>query len=131
MEATSTIEINEWPMRRPETMLVSARLRVQTRMRDFWELIKPRMNFLVLVTTLVGYYMATRGSILWGRCISTLVGTALVAAGASVLNQVAERRFDAIMPRTAHRPLPAGRVRPIEAWLFGVVLSVSGTALLA
>src|ERR1700683_440074 len=117
-------------MRRPEAMLASPRLRAQTRMRDFWELTKPRMNFLVLVTTLVGYYMGTRGSILWGCCISTLVGTALVAAGASVLNQVMERRFDAIMPRTAHRPLPEGRVRPIEAWLFGITLSITGTALL-
>jgi len=89
------------------------------------------MNFLVLVTTMVGYYMAARGSAQWGRFLSTLLGTALTAAGASVLNQVMERRFDALMPRTARRPLPQGRVRPIEAWLFGILLSIVGTALLA
>jgi heme o synthase len=131
VEATSTIEIDEWPMHRPEVNLASARLRMQTRIKDFWELTKPRMNFLVLMTTLVGFCMASRGSIQWGRCISTLIGTALVAAGASILNQVMERRFDAIMPRTAHRPLPAGRVRSIEARLYGIALSISGTALLA
>jgi protoheme IX farnesyltransferase len=130
VEATSTIEIDEWPMHRPKAALASAGLRAQSRMKDFWELTKPRMNFLVLVTTMAGYYMATRGSIQWSRCLSTLVGTALVAAAASVLNQVMERRFDAVMPRTAHRPLPARRVRPIEAWLFGIALSIIGTALL-
>ena len=131
MEATSTIEMDPWPMHRSDAILASARLPSHTRMKDFWELTKPRMNFLVLVTTLVGYDMATRGSIQWSRCLSTLVGTALVAAGASILNQVLEYRFDAIMPRTAHRPLPTGRVRPIEARLCGIALSISGTAFLA
>jgi len=98
---------------------------------DFLELTKPRMNFLVLVTTMVGYYMASRGWNEWGRFISTMLGTALTAAGASVLNQVAERKFDALMPRTADRPLPARRVRPIEAWLFGAGLAIKGLAILA
>jgi protoheme IX farnesyltransferase len=62
--------------------------------------------------------------------VATLFGTGLIAAGASVLNQVAEREFDALMPRTANRPLPAGRVRPIEAWLFGAALAISGTVML-
>jgi protoheme IX farnesyltransferase len=63
--------------------------------------------------------------------IATLLGTGLTAAGASVLNQVIERKFDALMRRTANRPLPAGRVCPGEAWFFGVVLSAGGTAVLA
>jgi heme o synthase len=131
VEATSTIKIDEWPVPRPNAIHVTKRNHIHLRIKDFWSLTKPRMNFLVLVTTAVGYYMAARGSLLWGRLLPTLLGTALTAAGASVLNQVLERRFDALMPRTARRPLPQGRVRPIEAWVFGIALSVSGTALLA
>jgi protoheme IX farnesyltransferase len=78
-----------------------------TRLKDFWDLAKPRMNVVVLVTTVAGYYLAAR-SIEWGRVIPTLLGTGLAAAGASVLNQLMERHFDALMPRTADRPLPAG-----------------------
>src|SRR4029434_4769521 len=52
-------------------------------------------------------------------------------AGASVLNQVMEREFDALMPRTADRPLPSGRIRPSDALLFGLVLAIAGVALLA
>ena len=104
---------------------------IQARLTDYYELTKPRMNFLVVVTTMVGYYMAAHGWSDWGRVIYTLVGTALTAAGSSVLNQVVERRFDSLMNRTKNRPLPAGRVRLGEALLFAAALSVSGIAMLA
>jgi protoheme IX farnesyltransferase len=58
-----------------------------TKLKDFRDLTKPRMNVVVLVTTVAGYYLATR-SIEWGRVIPTLLGTGLAAAGASVLNQL-------------------------------------------
>ena len=103
-----------------------------SRLADFYELTKPRMNFLVLVTTMVGFYMALRqGWQGWGLMLHTLVGTALAAAGASVLNQYVEREHDAKMNRTAGRPLPAGRVAPLEALLFGVTLGASGVLYLA
>jgi protoheme IX farnesyltransferase len=89
------------------------------------------MNVVVVVTTLAGYYLADQKPVDWGRLVLTLVGTALAAAGASVLNQVMERRFDALMPRTADRPLPGGRIRPSEACLFGIVLAVASISLLA
>ncbi len=97
------------------------------RIADFVALTKPRMNFLVVVTTGVGYFMAARGSGEWGRLINTLVGTALTAAGASVLNQYSERELDSRMVRTQDRPLPAGRVMPIEALIWGVLLATVGT----
>ncbi len=104
----------------------------RSRAGEFYELTKPRMNFLVVVTTMVGYYMAARGlTDDWVRLIHTLLGTALTAAGASVLNQYVERDLDALMPRTANRPLPAGRVTALEALAFGVLLSVCGTVYLA
>src|SRR4051812_27811586 len=64
------------------------------RWADYYELTKPRMNALVVITTVVGYYMATRGWSDWARLLHTIVGTALTAAGASVLNQYVERDLD-------------------------------------
>ena len=102
------------------------------RWADFYELTKPRMNFLVLVTTMVGFYMAARGAFAdWALLVHTLVGTALAAAGASVLNQYVERGHDALMRRTSNRPLPAGRVSPLEALVLGVALSAGGVLYLA
>ncbi len=96
------------------------------RVGEFIELAKPRMNFLVLVTTAVGYFMATRGWDDWGRLLHTLVGTALTAGGASVLNQYVERGLDARMRRTRGRPIPSGRVTPVEALAFALLLSTAG-----
>src|SRR4051794_11766275 len=98
---------------------------------DFYELTKPRMNFLVVITTMVGFYMASPGAIDWRLLLATLVGTALTAAGARVLNQYVEREQDKLMPRTRTRPLPAGRVAPREALLWGVILAAAGVACLA
>jgi protoheme IX farnesyltransferase len=102
-----------------------------TRLRDFWDLTKPRMNVVVVVTTLAGYCLTAPDPVEWTLLMMTLVGTALAAAGASVLNQVIEREFDALMPRTADRPLPARRIGPSEACLFGLVLAIGGIAGLA
>jgi heme o synthase len=103
----------------------------RSRLVDFFELAKPRMNFLVLVTTAVGYYMAVRYSFEWLKLLHTLLGTALTAAAASALNQYVEREHDGRMRRTSDRPLPAGRVAPVEALLFGLMLAVAGVAYLA
>src|SRR5437764_15314410 len=81
--------------------------RSRARWADWLDLAKPRMNFLVVVTTMVGYYMAARTMADWGRLVATLVGTALTAGAASVFNQYLERSYDALMPRTCGRPLPA------------------------
>ncbi len=96
------------------------------RLTDFYELTKPRMNFLVVVTTAVGYYMAARGLGDWGRLVHTLVGTALTAAAAGALNQYLERHFDVLMDRTTDRPLPSGRMAAWEAMVFGLLLAAVG-----
>lgn len=114
----------------PASRLAIGNTRPTARLVDFYELTKPRMNFLVVVTTMVGYYMAARGWGDWGRVVYTLVGTALTAAAASVLNQYVERDPDALMRRTAARPLPGGRMRPTDALLYGVLLAVAGMAIL-
>jgi len=104
--------------------------RLSDRLGDYLELTKPRMNFLVVVTTMVGFYLA-RGAGDWVLLLNTIVGTWMTAASAAVLNQLIERRYDALMPRTRNRPLPAGRIQPAQALTFGMVLGVGGVAYLS
>jgi protoheme IX farnesyltransferase len=100
-------------------------------MADLLELIKVRMNLLVVTTTMVGFYMAVRLHSDWLRLPATLIGTACCAAGASAINQFIERRRDALMPRTRNRPLPMRRLRPAQALGFGIGLGIGGIAMLA
>jgi len=99
---------------------------------DYWTLTKPEVNFLILITTFAGFYLASPASH-WRILLlfNTLVGTMLVASGTGTLNQYIERCFDSQMRRTARRPLPAGRINPSRALWFGVVLSVAGGLYLA
>jgi protoheme IX farnesyltransferase len=98
---------------------------------DLGELSKARLSMLVLMTTLVGFLTGWHGPMDWTLLAATLAGTALSAAGASALNQWIERDLDALMPRTASRPLPARRMHPSDALLFGLLCCASGVALLA
>ena len=106
---------------------------VETRHRlaDFVTLTKPRLNLLVLMTTLAAVYLAAPTGVPFALLVHTLAGTALVAGGAAALNQVWERKTDALMPRTAVRPIPVGRLRLGESAAFGVLLSTIGIAELA
>ena len=98
---------------------------------DYLELTKPRITLLVVFTTLVGYVVAAPGGVHTLPLLAVLVGTTLVAAGASTVNMVLERDTDARMLRTRSRPLPAGRLRAPDALLFGLVLTAGGLATLA
>ncbi len=102
-----------------------------SRAADFVELTKPRITALVVVTAAIGLLLASGGAVGPGLALATLAGTALVAAGGSALNHVLERDTDALMRRTARRPLPAGRLDPDRALVFGVAISIAGLALLA
>lgn len=98
----------------------------RSRAADFATLTKPRLNLLVLVTTLGGLYLASPDGVATSLLVHTLVGTALVAGGAAALNQVWERDTDRLMRRTRMRPLPLGRLGVGEGTWFGVVLSSIG-----
>jgi heme o synthase len=98
---------------------------------DWLELTKPRITLLVTLTAAAGYALATAGPFDWARFAATLAGTALVAAGSATFNMVVERDLDRNMRRTANRPLPAGRVGVVPAALFGALLAIAGTLLLA
>ncbi|MGD0909645.1 MAG: heme o synthase [Candidatus Acidiferrales bacterium] len=94
-------------------------------------LTKPDVSFLVVMTTVAGYALGTRGPLDWMRMAHTVFGTTLIAAGTSALNHYFERDTDALMRRTASRPLPSGQLIPREAFLFGIVLIAVGTLYLA
>jgi protoheme IX farnesyltransferase len=100
------------------------------RVADFVALTKPRLNLLVLLTTLAAMYLAAPEGVPPLTLLNTLIGTALVAGGASALNQVWERDTDGRMRRTRTRPVPDGRLQPGEATRFGLGLSIAGLALL-
>ncbi len=102
------------------------------RVSDFLQLTKPRITLLVVLTTLVGFLEAgAGGAVRFPLLCHTLLGTALVAAAASSLNQWAERHADAAMERTRHRPLPAGRLTAGQAAAFGLLLLAVGVCYLA
>jgi heme o synthase len=99
--------------------------------RDLVALSKPRVLVMVLATTLVGYFVALTGPADYVRLAHLLVGTLLAAAGTLGLNQYVERDVDARMERTKHRPLPDGRLQPLEALLFASALTFVGIVYLA
>jgi protoheme IX farnesyltransferase len=99
-----------------------------TRGADFVTLTKPRLNFLVILTTLAAYYLGSDVRSTITQLVHTLIGTALVAGGAAALNQVWERDTDRLMARTRNRPLPDLRLSPAVALGFGLTLTVVGLA---
>jgi len=100
---------------------------------DLWTLTKPEVNFLIIITTLSGFYLGLpRGlhPFPFMRLLNTLLGTLLVASGTGALNQYLEYRFDARMRRTRTRPVASGRLRPASARWFGISLGLTGAVYL-
>jgi protoheme IX farnesyltransferase len=104
---------------------------VLARVLDYVELMRLRVSVLVLFTVAAGYLLAAGGSPDLGQLLHTVLGTGLVAAGASAINQLIERHSDALMTRTENRPLPGGRLLPAEVLAVGVLLGVGGLTYLA
>lgn len=106
---------------------VAEGLWMRTKLRDYLELSKARIVFMVLLTTAAGFALAPTDAD-FTLLFHTLCGTALIAAGTNALNQVWERDRDALMVRTQHRPLPEGRMQTSAALGFSVIVSVAGIA---
>jgi protoheme IX farnesyltransferase len=101
---------------------------------DYWTLTKPEINFLIGLATAAAFIVGNGEPLArfpWVLLVHTLLGTVLVASGAGTLNQVIERKFDAQMRRTSRRPIAAGRIEPIHALVFGILLSLVGCTYLA
>jgi protoheme IX farnesyltransferase len=111
--------------------LNTAGLNPAARLADYAELAKPRVAVLVLFTVGAGVLLAGGRDFSFVVLLHTVLGTALVAAGASALNQWLERDSDALMRRTEKRPLPSGRLQALEVFVFGLALGLGGVLYLA
>ena len=111
-----------------EALALATASGARKRVAAYFELTKPRVLAMVLLTTLVGFYLGSAERFDLWLALNTLFGTALAAGGTLALNQYFERRIDALMIRTQHRPLPEGRLSPPEALVFGLVATVAGCA---
>ena len=97
--------------------------------RDYLELTKPEISFLVVISALAGFLLGSPDVLDGWTLAATLVGVALTSGGACVLNHYLEREIDGAMKRTAGRPLPTGRIAPQRALYFGLGLAAAGVAL--
>jgi heme o synthase len=104
---------------------------LRERAAAYLELTKPRITFLIVLTSAAGFCLASRGGVNYTLLLSAMVGIALLASGIATLNQYMERDLDGLMRRTAERPLPSGKLLPWEALMFGVGLTVIAEAYLA
>lgn len=107
------------------------RLSARDRLAAFAELTKPRITFLIVLTSAAGFALASPGRINYAALLSAMFGIALLSSGIATLNQYIERDLDALMRRTADRPLPTGKLLPWEALLFGSGLTVLAEVYLA
>jgi protoheme IX farnesyltransferase len=115
----------------PAAVASLERLSARERLAAYLELTKPRITFLIVLTAAAGFALASPGSVDYARLLSAMVGIALLSSGIATLNQYMERDLDALMRRTANRPLPSGKLLPWEALAFGSGLTVLAEIYLA
>ena len=96
----------------------------------YFELTKPSITFLILVSTALGYYLGGNGISIYSHFLFTLLGSCLVSSGAGALNHYMEMESDALMHRTQYRPLPTGMISGVRAMVFGITLIFSGAIIL-
>lgn len=101
------------------------------RMSAYLELTKPRITFLIVLTSAAGFCLASRGNLNYVLFSNAMIGIALLSSGIATLNQYIERDLDRLMRRTADRPLPSHRLLPWEALLFGTALTIVAEIYLA
>jgi heme o synthase len=123
---TAAIELNS-----STATEVVAPLTAKARAAAYLELTKPRITFLIVLTSAAGFALGSRGAVNYALLAHALLGIALLSSGIGTLNQFIERDLDGLMRRTADRPLPSGRLFPFEALWFGVALTVMAEVYLA
>jgi len=118
-------------LRTPAVAVIErSRLSLRERVAAYAELTKPRITFLIVLTSAAGFVLGSRGSIDYVTLLSALFGIGLLSSGIATLNQYAERELDGLMRRTATRPLPAGKLAPWEALAFGSATTIIAEAYL-
>jgi protoheme IX farnesyltransferase len=111
----------------PSPIIEKERAMSKERVAAYYELTKPRITFLVVLTAAAGFCLGSPGSIDYGQLLNLAMGIALLCSGISALNQYIERDLDKLMRRTESRPLPSGRLVSSHALMFGVSLSTAAT----
>ncbi len=111
--------------------LERSRLSLRERLAAYLELTKPRITFLIVLTSAAGFALASPGRVNFIALISAMFGIALLSSGIATLNQYMERDLDGLMKRTADRPLPSGKLVPWEALVFGAGLTIAAEMYLA
>ena len=104
---------------------------VTSQLGAFFELTKPRITFLILVSTALGFYLGSQGKINSNQFAVTIIGTFLLAGGAGAINHFVEKDLDKLMDRTQSRPIPAGIISGKNALFFGVSITMIGFIILA
>ena len=98
--------------------------------KAYYELLKPRLSFLVVFSSGFGYALATQSIYSWGNLLTFLVAGFLVSGSSVTINQVIEQKYDAIMKRTQNRPLPSARITASEAVWFSILTGIAGFVLM-
>jgi protoheme IX farnesyltransferase len=115
----------------PSAVVQLERLSARERFAAYMELTKPRITFLIVLTSAAGFALASQGRVDYTGLVRAMVGIALLSSGIATINQYMERDLDALMRRTANRPLPSGRLLPWEALAFGLGLTAGAEVYLA
>ncbi len=103
---------------------------VLDRVKDYAQLLKPNLSFMVVFSSVVGYLLAPNTTFEWKEVIILFAGGLLVTGGANTINQILERYSDKLMKRTMYRPMPDGRMGATEAWIFAALTGITGALLL-
>ncbi|MBS1584739.1 MAG: protoheme IX farnesyltransferase [Bacteroidetes bacterium] len=118
-------------MLREEPIKARGQAVIVDRVKDYAQLLKPNLSFMVVFSSVVGYLLAPGTSFAWKEVIVLFAGGLLVTGGANTINQILERYSDKLMRRTMNRPMPDGRMGTTEAWIFAALTGVTGASLLA
>lgn len=117
-------------MLREETIDAKWYMPVQDRIRDYSQLLKPNLSFMVVFSSVIGYLLAPNIHFAWKEVIILFIGGILVTGGANTINQILEREGDKEMKRTMNRPIPTGRLSTTEGWIIAALAGISGALLL-
>jgi len=104
---------------------------LRAKLSSFVELTKPRITFLIVLTSAAGFSLGSKGALNYAGLFHALFGIALLSSGIATINQFMERGLDGLMRRTASRPLPSGKLTPAQALVFGAALTFAAEAYLA
>lgn len=110
---------------------IKAKWLALSRMKDYSQLLKPNLSFMVVFSSVVGYLMAPGITFSWPEVILLFIGGMLVTGSANTINQILERESDKFMKRTMTRPMPDGRMGTSEAWAVAFISAILGVALLS